>query len=524
MADTANARAQPRPSAATPPDPAPTSAPAPIAVEPGAVALIAQDVQHHQRPPTATSPGAPPLSGVSHPIDIESSPLAWLCVLGAWLFLLPTYGFMQAIGVIQSYLQLHQLDAYSARDIGWITGMLTFLALLLGIQVGPVLDVYGSRYLAPASAVIVSGMFFLLAECKVYWHFMLCLGVLGGIGGALASTVAMSCVAKLFVRRRGLAVGIAMCGSSIGAIAIPLMLRQLFSTRGWTWAIRALGFFVAGIMGLGVLCLMPYQRLVVVSAAPLLANDQGEASVPTHAHSHSLASIRTSMEQRGPEEGQVHGNRPSTNSPSPQRRSAALNFSAFNSPSFSLITAALFLMEFVVYGISGLLPTYAIVAGFSPETGYTLIALANGCGCLGRIIPGLCGDHFGHFNVLLLNIVFTLVFMATIFVPFASRSLGALYAFAALWGFGSGAFLSLTPVCMGKTCDPKDYGRYFGTMNFIVSFALLICIPIGGHMLEVMGPMALSGFYLAIVFLTSACFFGARALLAGGLTNFRHRI
>jgi len=61
-------------------------------------------------------------------------------------------------------------------------------------------------------------------------------------------------------------------------------------------------------------------------------------------------------------------------------------------------------------------------------------------------------------------------------------------------------------------------------MNFIVSFALLICIPIGGHMLEVMGPMALSGFYLAIVFLTGACFFGARALLAGGLTNFRYRI
>lgn len=368
---------------------------------------------------------------------------------------------MLAIGVIQSYLQLHQLDAYSARDIGWITGMLTFLALLLGIQVGPILDVYGSRYLAPASAITVSGMFFLLAECKVYWHFLLCLGVLGGVGGALASTVAMSCVAKLFVRRRGTAVGVAMCGSSIGAIIIPLMLHQLFSTSGWTWAIRGLGFFVAGVMGLGVLCLMPYQRLVVISTAPLLANDHGAASsVPTHAPSHGLAPIRTSTEQRGPEEGQAHENRPSTNPRSPQRRSAALNFSAFNSPSFSLITVALFLMEFVVYGISGLLPTYAIVAGFSPETGYTLVALANGCGCLGRIITGLCGDHFGHFNVLLLNVVFTLVFMATIFVPFASRSLGALYAFAAFWGFGSGAFLSLTPgLCRGRFFVTSVYGR-----------------------------------------------------------------
>ncbi|KAL8383373.1 hypothetical protein RB595_006902 [Gaeumannomyces hyphopodioides] len=530
MRDAANAGERVRPSAVAPLSLSPKSAPASVDAQPGAGAFIAQDVGHHERRSTATcSRTLSPASAASQPINTEPGPLAWLCVLGAWLFLLPTYGFMMDIGVIQSYLQLHQLDAYSARDIGWISGMLTFLALLLGIQVGPVLDVYGSRHLAPASAVTVTAMFFLLAECEAYWQFMLCLGVLGGVGGALASTVAMSCVAKLFVRRRGLVVGIAMSGSSVGAIVIPLILRQLFPTVGWTWSIRALAFFVAGIMGLGVLCLMPYQRLVAISSASPLGSSQGATSLPMHVPGQGPATVRTSTEQRGLEAGQVHGNQRGTNtaslvSPSPQKRSATLNFSAFNSPSFSLITAALFLIEFVVYGISGLLPTYAIVAGFSPQTGYALVALANGCGCLGRIIPGICGDHFGHFNVLLITIGLTLLFMATIFVPFASRSLEALYVFAALWGFGSGSFLALTPVCMGKTCDPKDYGRYFGTMNFVVSFSLLICVPIGGHMLEMMGPTALSGFYLAIVFLAGACFFGARALLAGSLTNLRERI
>ncbi|KAL8409772.1 hypothetical protein RB594_008017 [Gaeumannomyces avenae] len=532
MGDMANAGERVRSSAVVAPsDLSPKSAPAPVAAEPGAGAFIAQDVGHHQRPSTAACSRTPsPVPAASQAIDTEPGLLAWLCVLGAWLFLLPTYGFMMAIGVIQSYLQLHQLSAYSARDIGWISGMITFLALLLGIQVGPVLDVYGSRHLAPASAVLVTAMFFLLAECEAYWHFMLCLGVLGGVGGALASTVAMSCVAKLFVHRRGLVVGIAMSGSSVGAIIIPLLLRQLFPAVGWTWSIRALAFFVAGIMGLGVLCLMPYQRLIAISAAsPLASSNQDATALPMHAPGQGPDAARTGTEQLGLEAGQVDGNRRGTNPASPaphslQKRSAVLNFSAFNSPSFSLITAALFLIEFVVYGISGLLPTYAIVAGFSPQTGYALVALANGCGCLGRIIPGICGDHFGHFNVLLVTIGLTLLFMATIFVPFASRSLEALYAFAALWGFGSGSFLALTPVCMGKTCDPKDYGRYFGTMNFVVSFSLLICVPIGGYMLEMMGPTALSGFYLAIVFLAGACFFGARALLAGSLTNFGERI
>ncbi|TEA14925.1 Riboflavin transporter MCH5 [Colletotrichum sidae] len=413
------------------------------------------------------APASSSRSGSGHR-DPETSPLAWLCVAGSFLFLYPSYGFMQSVGTLQSHLQLNQLSTYSARDLGWISGLFTSLGLLLGIQAGPLVDAYGTRLLAPVSAALLVPVFFILGECSEYWHFILCLGVLGGVGGALTSTVAMAVMGKLFSRRRGLAMGIALSGSSFGGVTLSLMFRSLLPRLGWKWAMRATGFMVLGIMVLGVLCFLPY---------PGLTSSSSSAPVG--------------------------------------RKGAALNFAAFRSPSFDFMTMGLVLLEFVLFGITGLLPTFAIAAGFPSDVGFSLIAILNGCSCLGRISAGIAGDRLGHLNVLLFMIVFTVAFTAIIFVPFGTKYIGALYAFAALWGIGSGSFLSITPVCIGKTCEPKDYGRYLGTMNFLVSFALLITVPIGGQMLETMGGTALSGFYVAIVFLGGVCYFAARSLLVG---------
>ncbi|OLN88288.1 putative transporter MCH4-like protein 1 [Colletotrichum chlorophyti] len=409
--------------------------------------------------------------------DPESSLAAWLCVFGSFLFLYPSYGFMQSVGTVQSYLQLNQLSSYSARDLGWISGIFTSLGLLLGIQAGPLMDAYGTRILAPLSAVLLVPVFFILAECTEYWHFILGLGVLGGIGGALTSTVAMAVIGKLFNRRQGLAMGVALSGSSFGGVAISLMLRSLLPRLGWQWSLRIMGFLVLGIMVLGVLCFLPYPRLTATSSAAPVG-----------------------------------------------KRGAMLNLTAFRSPPFDFITMGLFLLEFVLFGITGLLPTFAILAGFPSNTGYSLIAILNGTSCVGRIMTGIIGDRFGHLNVLLIMILITIIFTGVIFVPFGTQHIGALYAFASLWGYGSGSFLSATPVVVGKTCEPKDYGRYLGTMNFVVSFSLLITVPIGGQMLESMGGTALSGFYLAIVFLGGVCFFAARSLLVGRWLVLRTKI
>ncbi|CAM1509901.1 Fc.00g002360.m01.CDS01 [Cosmosporella sp. VM-42] len=420
-------------------------------------------------PMTVTDAGEDSEANSSTSADIESGLSAWFCVVGSFIFLVPSFGLMQSIGTFQSYLQLNQLSDHTLGEVGWITGMFMFLGLFLSIHVGPVLDHYGPRVLGIFGAGMTVAMFFIVAECKTYWQFMLGFGVFGGIGSAITGLVAVAVVGKLFVRRLGLAMGIALAGSAVGSIIFPIMLRSLLPKLGWRWSMRILGFFIAGIMIPGVFCFFPYPRL--------------------------LAAISPNGQQR--------------------RDRAVLNLAAFRSPAFSFITAGLFTLEFVLFAISGLLPTIATSAGLTPEDGYTLIAIMGGTSVFGRVLVGVIGDRIGHFNALILTVIASLLIMGTMFVPFGTKIAGVLYTFSALWGFCSGSFLSATPVCMSKTCEPKDYGRYYGTMNSVLSFALLLSLPLCGLMIENMGAQALAGLLIAIVFLGGGCYFAARALLIG---------
>lgn len=169
---------------------------------------------------------------------------SWLVVLGSFFLLMASYGLMNSVGVLQAYFAAHQLASYTTRDVGWIPGLFVFLALMLGVQVGPLFDRYGPKGIVLAGSCCYVVSLFLLAECKVYWQFLLCFGVLGGIGAALVSTTGMAAVPQWFRQRAALAMGIAMAGSGVGGTIFPFILRAGFSRWGFKWGIRLLAFLV----------------------------------------------------------------------------------------------------------------------------------------------------------------------------------------------------------------------------------------------------------------------------------------
>ncbi|KAF5672075.1 monocarboxylate transporter [Fusarium denticulatum] len=384
--------------------------------------------------------------------DVEKTVGAWICVLGSFLTLIPTFGFMNSLGTVQTYLSMNQLHDYSEGEVGWISGLFLFLSLILNVQVGPMVDVHGPNIIGPVGAVLYVAMFLLMAECRNYWHFMLCLGVFGSIGAAMTMVVAIAIVGKLFVRKRGLAMGITLAGSSIGTVIFPIILRSTYPNLGWQWSMRIMAFISAGLLLPAILCFTTFNKIYKLST-----NGQ----------------------------------------PSP--KSSTLNFTAFQSPAFCFVTAGIFMFEFVIFSISGLLPSISTRVGFTAENGYTLLSIVGAASTFGRVIPGIIGDKLGHFNVLLATSVFTIIFMGALLVPFGTKSATALYAWSAIWGFGSGSFLSITP----------------GMMNFAIAFALLIALPTSGAMLENMGPQALAGLFTGMTAVGGACYFAARALLIG---------
>jgi MFS family permease len=190
---------------------------------------------------------------------------------------------------------------------------------------------------------------------------------------------------------------------------------------------------------------------------------------------------------------------------------AVISLSIYADLRLSMFTVCVFGFEIVLFGSLGILPTYATLStDFSADTGFYLIAILNGASCFGRILPGYAADKIGRFNALAIMIVFTLVFMLALWLPLGSTSLVALYLFTALFGFGTGSWMALTPACLGQLCRAEDFGRYYGSMYFVASSAALVCIPISGELVEKVGPQAMVAFFCAILGISLISFLFSR--------------
>ena len=92
-----------------------------------------------------------------------------------------------------------------------------------------------------------------------------------------------------------------------------------------------------------------------------------------------------------------------------------------------------------------------------------------------------------------------------------------LIIFAALYGFGSGAFVSLLPAVIAQISDIREIGVRIGTEFAIISFAALVSNPIGGALITRDGGefRYLQIWCGAIVLAGSIMYIFARASLVG---------
>ncbi|CAL5875267.1 uncharacterized protein PFLUO_LOCUS9571 [Penicillium psychrofluorescens] len=376
---------------------------------------------------TAVNPHLHPNPGDTFP---DGGTRSWLVILGSFCLLMASYGLMNSVGVLQNYFASHQLSSYSASAVGWIPGLFTFFGLGLGLQVGPMFDRYGPTGILIAGTTCYVAGLLLLAECRLYWHFVLTLGVLSGTGAALLSTAAMATVPQWFERRVGLAMGVAMAGSGLGGVTFPLMLRAAIARVGYQWAIRLLALLVLVMCALGI------------------------------------ALVRARL---------------------PKGRS----------------------LELEVFAGLGLYPTYVVMQGFSTSTSVILLSILNVASTVGRLIAGAVGDRYGRINTQTGLIALGAITIFTIWLPFGN-TLSGLYTFSVLFGLASGSFLSLAPACIGQISKASEAGGRFGICYSMVSLATLICIPIGGEMLEQVGKRAMVAYLGSVLILALGMFVMAR--------------
>ena len=247
-----------------------------------------------------------------------------------------------------------------------------------------------------------------------YWHFLVVVGLLGGLGTSLIMTPAVASVGHFFMARRAKATGVAACGGSIGGVIFPLMLQALFPRVGWAWATR----------------IMAFVSLFLLAVANALIRSR----LPPRADS-----------------------------------SARPDPGIFKDAGFALTTAGVFAIQLGLFVPITYLASYGMARGFSAAFSYQLLAIFNAGSFFGRWIPGIVADHLGRYNIMILTIAMCLVSTVALWLP-AGSSVAVVVLFALVFGFGSGSNISLTPACVGQLCGTQRYGTYFATCYTVVSF------------------------------------------------------
>ncbi|CAE6359818.1 unnamed protein product [Rhizoctonia solani] len=356
---------------------------------------------------------------------------AWATVAGAWLVIFCTFGYVNAFGVYEDYYTRIYMTNKTSSDVAWIGSTQLCLQFLLGAVSGKLFDEGYFHALVGCGSVLYIFCLFMLSLAKEQQFYQIFLPQAIGMGIALGLIFlpSVSIVSHHFSKRRSLAVGIVTTGSSSGGIIFPIMLNKMFERHGFAWAVRSTAFLVLGLL----------------TIANLL--------------------MRTRLPSRS--------QRPPTPPP---------DFKAIMTDTAYLVTiAGTFCVMMGIFVPIFYIQLFAVQHGVNETLAFYSVAILNAASIFGRTIPNFIADKIGPFNLLILCSV---VSGALIFAMLGVNSSGTLIVFSILYGFFSGAYVSLiTPVLISLAKAFYEIGIRMGIAFTILGVAALTGTPIAGALL-----------------------------------------
>ncbi len=364
--------------------------------------------------------------------SVQSGPAifyGWFVVAGA--FAVTFVGFGSAY-TFSAFIESLQRDFAASRgSVALVFSVAGFLYFALGLVSGPLADRFGARLLAMIGMLLTGLGLAIASVARTLPEVYAAYGLGVGLGIGLSYVPILGAVQRWFVRRRGLASGLAVSGIGVGTLVMPPLAALLIDALGWRGAYLALGCFAA-IAGSGM--------------ALLIENDPGRRAMGTDGDPPRLDA--QAAQPAGPSVGD-----------------------ALRSRRFLGLCAASLLGSFGVFVPFVHLVPYALDHGI-PQSSAVLLMAAIGIGSTsGRFFLGALADRLGR----PLSLVVMVAGMALAFLVWAfSVNFWPLAAFALAFGLFYGGWVALMPAVVADYFGPRNLGTLIGVISMCIAFGTLI--------------------------------------------------
>ena len=181
----------------------------------------------------------------------RSARRGWRVVAAAFLVMFATFGCAYSFSAFFSPLQAS--FGASRGALSWVLSIAISLFFIIGAVSGAVADRIGARAMALAGSLIVGLGLLLAAQAQALWQVYLGFGLGIGLGVGISYVPSVGAVQRWFVRRRGLASGIAVAGIGAGTLCMPKIAEWLIDAYGWRAAYVLLGAFAVLVAGTAAL-------------------------------------------------------------------------------------------------------------------------------------------------------------------------------------------------------------------------------------------------------------------------------
>ncbi len=312
------------------------------------------------------------------------------------------------------------------QEFGWsgeqiaraLTAFVLAMSLVMPI-VGLAIDRLGARIVMACGVVLISVSYLLAGRSQSLWMLV---GSFAAAGAGLGASTYLPCTvvaSEWFLDRRGLAVGVLLGSSAIGATIFPVLIAPLVLDHGWREAL-------AGIASVTLLLGLPI-AVALVRHGPYRNGEEGTASRVDR----PLASL-----MRG--------------------------------RTFWLVTFILILSQLSFFGIYFHLIPFLTSLGFPETTAVLFYSGSTLATVLGAVILGPLIDRVGARPTLIAALAVLVSSCALLpAIGTGAAGVGAGIAFAVLWGSVVSSPMQFAPVLLAETAGLASLGTLLGISNLL---------------------------------------------------------